>query len=140
MLDTQEFISELDGVQRAQTGEYDEHYYIEMFVDNTKYKSINELMIDAGWDQQCIEHQPNTKRCHYTYDKHSIDAMCFMTPHIVSDVDADTINDIDPGEEETSKGFFREAKWIECTCGERFDGPSALNEFKNHENTERNPR
>lgn len=132
MLDTQEFINELDGVQTAQTGEYSEHYYIEIFVDKRKYERIDELLIDAGWDRQWEEHAPGSMSAHYTYDNHNIETMCFMTPHVVSDIDDVSINNVDPGEEETSKGFFRDVKWIECTCGEQFDGPSALNEFKDH--------
>lgn len=87
--------------------------------------------IEPDWE--CEEHKTHddVSILEYTRDKHHIKQVCFMTPHVVTP-DTTSLAEMDASEEETSQGFHREIRWVECECGERFDGHGALNDFRDH--------
>ena len=123
-----EFLETLTGVEYATLREGDEEHTLT--IRTTDPNSVVQF-IEPDWE--CEEHNTHDDASilEYTRDKHHIKTMCVMTPHEFTPDTLD-LNEMDVGDEETSQGYFREVRRVECECGAYFDGYDALKEFKEH--------
>lgn len=66
-------------------------------------------------------------------EPHGLDAMCVMTPHVMSDIPEEvTIGDAMTGDlpdESQQQGFHRTIAFIRCVCGEEFH---SQHDFEDH--------
>ena len=122
MQQTKQFLESLIGIDNVMLDEDDEEY--ELTVWTTDYDKVNDFI---DWEME-VKTTPEHHVLTFTRDKHKIDAICVMAPHVFTP-DSENLNEMDIGDEERSCGFHREVAWVDCECGKRFPD---IDEFQAH--------
>lgn len=129
-----EFVETLRGVRYSCYVEEPDESKLDVVADKDRYADVCDVLTAGDWSLEGqTESDEAVSMTFSRSESHEMETACVLTPHIISDPDENPVHE-DPGDEVTEQGYHRQVAWVECECGQRFDGRSAYQDWQEHNN------